>query len=70
AALGVGGTAPAAGCGGAGGGSLLISNWRAAVQQLQGRFQFLQGIYRAHSKAEDEIVFPALEAKHVRRAAL
>jgi hypothetical protein len=25
-----------------------------------------QGIYRAHSKSEDEIVFPALEAKQVR----
>ena len=35
----------------------------AALQQLDGRFQFLRGIYRAHSKAEDEIVFPALEAK-------
>jgi hypothetical protein len=34
-----------------------------ALQQLDGRFQFLWGIYRAHSKAEDEIVFPALESK-------
>ena len=33
------------------------------IQQLEGRFQFLWGIYRAHSLAEDEIVFPALEAK-------
>ncbi|WIA20871.1 hypothetical protein OEZ85_005220 [Tetradesmus obliquus] len=31
--------------------------------RLNGRFQFLWGIYRAHSKAEDEIVFPALESK-------
>lgn len=41
--------------------------WAAAVQQLHGRFQFMQGIYTAHSKAEDEIVFPALEAKHALR---
>jgi hypothetical protein len=34
-----------------------------ALQQLDGRFFFLWGIYRAHSKAEDEIVFPALESK-------
>jgi hypothetical protein len=34
-----------------------------AIQQLDGRFQFLWGIYRAHSRAEDEIVFPALESK-------
>jgi hypothetical protein len=34
-----------------------------ALQQLDGRFHFLWGIYRAHSKAEDEIVFPALESK-------
>jgi hypothetical protein len=33
------------------------------VHQLDGRFQFLWSIYRAHSMAEDEIVFPALEAK-------
>ncbi|KAL4436350.1 hypothetical protein ABPG77_009912 [Micractinium sp. CCAP 211/92] len=35
----------------------------AAIQELGAKFQFLRGIYRAHSKAEDEIVFPALEAK-------
>lgn len=35
----------------------------AAVEQLHKRFQFLHGIYRAHSRAEDEIVFPALESK-------
>lgn len=33
------------------------------IAALDARFQFLRGIYRAHSKAEDEIVFPALEAK-------
>ncbi len=35
----------------------------AAVAALRARFTFLRGIYRAHSHAEDEIVFPALEAK-------
>lgn len=35
----------------------------ARVQDLEGRFTFLWGIYQAHSKAEDEIVFPALERK-------
>lgn len=34
-----------------------------AIQELAARFSFLRGIYRAHSKAEDEIVFPALESK-------
>lgn len=33
------------------------------ISSLRARFQFLRGIYRAHSSAEDEIVFPALEAK-------
>jgi zinc finger-like protein len=33
------------------------------LRQFQGRFQFLWGLYRAHSNAEDDIVFPALEAK-------
>ncbi|GIL78726.1 hypothetical protein Vretimale_373 [Volvox reticuliferus] len=37
------------------------------LQNFHGRFQFLQGIYRAHSKSEDEIVFPALEAKQALR---
>ncbi|WIA41165.1 hypothetical protein OEZ86_004781 [Tetradesmus obliquus] len=42
----------------------MMTNLRlGAPQQLDGRFQFLWGIYRAHSKAEDEIVFPALESK-------
>eukprot|EP00798_Chlamydomonas_sp_ICE-L_P000661 gene661-2096_t len=40
---------------------------KSAVQQLDGRFQFLWGIYRAHSRCEDEIVFPALESKEVLR---
>ncbi|CAG9463263.1 unnamed protein product [Pedinophyceae sp. YPF-701] len=34
-----------------------------ALQRLAGRFRFLWGIYRAHSHAEDEVVFPALESK-------
>lgn len=33
------------------------------LRQFTGRFQLLWGLYRAHSNAEDEIVFPALEAK-------
>ncbi|KAI8103324.1 hypothetical protein M9435_004663 [Picochlorum sp. BPE23] len=33
------------------------------IPDLQTRFEFLRGIYRAHSRAEDEIVFPALESK-------
>ncbi|KAL3695707.1 hypothetical protein R1sor_009783 [Riccia sorocarpa] len=33
------------------------------VRNFSGRFQFLWGLYRAHSNAEDDIVFPALEAK-------
>eukprot|EP00898_Chlorokybus_atmophyticus_P006604 jgi/Chlat1/6945/Chrsp52S06613 len=32
-------------------------------RHFAGRFHFLWGMYRAHSNAEDEIVFPALEAK-------
>lgn len=34
-----------------------------SIQNLQAKFQFLRGIYRAHSSAEDEVIFPALEAK-------
>uniref|UniRef100_A0A7S3R8J5 Uncharacterized protein n=2 Tax=Dunaliella tertiolecta TaxID=3047 RepID=A0A7S3R8J5_DUNTE len=43
--------------------------WRvaAAMQALDGRFQFLWGIYKAHSRSEDEIVFPALESKQALR---
>ncbi|CAM6094029.1 unnamed protein product [Calypogeia fissa] len=33
------------------------------LRQFSGRFHFLSGLYRAHSNAEDDIVFPALEAK-------
>ncbi|KAL2642312.1 hypothetical protein R1flu_009899 [Riccia fluitans] len=33
------------------------------VRNFSGRFQFLWGLYRAHSNAEDDIVFPALESK-------
>ncbi|KAJ8641678.1 hypothetical protein MRB53_018372 [Persea americana] len=32
-------------------------------RQFSGRFRLLQGLYRAHSNAEDEIVFPALESR-------
>ena len=40
------------------------------IQQLEGRFQFMWGLYRAHSLSEDEIVFPALEVQRVLRAYL
>ncbi|XP_020532353.1 zinc finger protein BRUTUS isoform X1 [Jatropha curcas] len=33
------------------------------LQQFVGRFRLLWGLYRAHSNAEDDIVFPALESK-------
>ncbi|CAJ1936860.1 unnamed protein product [Sphenostylis stenocarpa] len=33
------------------------------LQQFNGRFRLLWGLYRAHSNAEDDIVFPALESK-------
>ncbi|KAK9105795.1 hypothetical protein Scep_022639 [Stephania cephalantha] len=33
------------------------------VRQFCGRFRLLWGLYRAHSNAEDEIVFPAIESK-------
>lgn len=33
------------------------------LRHFNGRFRLLWGLYRAHSNAEDEIVFPALEAK-------
>lgn len=33
------------------------------IRQFNGRFRLLWGLYRAHSNAEDEIVFPALEAR-------
>ncbi|XP_059638509.1 zinc finger protein BRUTUS-like isoform X2 [Cornus florida] len=34
-----------------------------SLQQFIGRFRLLWGLYKAHSNAEDEIVFPALESK-------
>ncbi|KAH6815017.1 zinc finger protein-like protein [Perilla frutescens var. frutescens] len=33
------------------------------MRQFTGRFRLLWGLYRAHSNAEDDIVFPALESK-------
>lgn len=33
------------------------------LHQFNGRFRLLWGLYRAHSNAEDDIVFPALESK-------
>lgn len=33
------------------------------LRQFTGRFRLLWGLYRAHSNAEDEIVFPELESK-------
>ncbi|KAK9705201.1 hypothetical protein RND81_07G040400 [Saponaria officinalis] len=35
----------------------------AFLRQFSGRFRLLWGLYRAHSNAEDDIVFPALESK-------
>lgn len=37
------------------------------MRRLEGRFRFLKAVYTAHSEAEDEIVFPALEAKEALR---
>ncbi|CAI9096158.1 OLC1v1032241C1 [Oldenlandia corymbosa var. corymbosa] len=33
------------------------------IRQFNGRFRLLWGLYRAHSNAEDDIVFPALESR-------
>lgn len=33
------------------------------LRQFNGRFRLLWGLYRAHSNAEDDIVFPALESR-------
>ncbi|KAL5726400.1 hypothetical protein ACHQM5_009446 [Ranunculus cassubicifolius] len=33
------------------------------LRQFSGRFRLLWGLYKAHSNAEDEIVFPALESR-------
>ncbi|ERN04022.1 zinc finger protein BRUTUS [Amborella trichopoda] len=35
----------------------------AFLRHFSGRFRLLWGLYRAHSNAEDDIVFPALESK-------
>ncbi|KAI8542696.1 hypothetical protein RHMOL_Rhmol08G0158900 [Rhododendron molle] len=41
-----------------------LSDWdETFLRQFSGRFRLLWGLYRAHSNAEDEIVFPALESK-------
>lgn len=63
--LGGGGSAAnaAAGTQGCPAAAAVLGHSSHALQQLDGRFHFLWGIYRAHSKAEDEIVFPALESK-------
>ena len=34
-----------------------------SLRELEGRFVFFWGVYRAHSRSEDELVFPALEDK-------
>lgn len=41
----------------------LINCDEAVLRQFSGRFRLLWGLYRAHSNAEDEIVFPALESR-------
>ncbi|KAG0483121.1 hypothetical protein HPP92_011205 [Vanilla planifolia] len=41
----------------------LINCDETFLRQFSGRFRLLWGLYRAHSNAEDEIVFPALESK-------
>ncbi|CAM0954078.1 unnamed protein product [Alopecurus aequalis] len=41
----------------------LIDGDKSRLRQFIGRFRLLWGLYRAHSNAEDEIVFPALESK-------
>ncbi|XP_076941700.1 zinc finger protein BRUTUS-like isoform X1 [Bidens hawaiensis] len=43
-------------------GKLTESN-ESFLHQFNGRFRLLWGLYRAHSNAEDDIVFPALESK-------
>lgn len=36
---------------------------KAILREFNGRFRLLGGLYRAHSNAEDDIVFPALESR-------
>ena len=38
-----------------------VAKRAAALRTLEGRFVFFWGVYRAHSRSEDELVFPALE---------
>ncbi|CAL9068793.1 zinc finger protein BRUTUS-like [Musa acuminata AAA Group] len=41
----------------------LIPYDEIVLRQFSGRFRLLWGLYRAHSNAEDDIVFPALESR-------
>ncbi|CAD5165963.1 unnamed protein product [Musa acuminata subsp. malaccensis] len=41
----------------------LIPYVDTVLRQFSGRFRLLWGLYRAHSNAEDDIVFPALESR-------
>ncbi|WOL11715.1 hypothetical protein Cni_G20479 [Canna indica] len=41
----------------------LIPYDEAILRQFIGRFRLLWGLYKAHSNAEDDIVFPALESR-------
>nr|XP_043627558.1 zinc finger protein BRUTUS [Erigeron canadensis] len=41
----------------------LTESSESFLHQFNGRFRLLWGLYRAHSNAEDDIVFPALESK-------
>ncbi|TVT96758.1 hypothetical protein EJB05_58031, partial [Eragrostis curvula] len=41
----------------------LIDGDESCLRRFIGRFRLLWGLYRAHSNAEDQIVFPALESK-------
>jgi zinc finger protein-like protein len=41
----------------------LLDSDEGFVRQFFGRFRMLWGLYKAHSTAEDNIVFPALESK-------
>ena len=44
-----------------------VNRRSAALRTLEGRFVFFWGVYRAHSRSEDELVFPALEDKARRK---
>lgn len=43
--------------------AMLLDGTESTLRRLDGRFQFLWSIYHAHSHAEDQVVFPALEGK-------